>query len=182
MNKFIKTLAAASAISIALAGCSDIQAQPSARVTEQQAAQAQQQKFNISNPIPILPMSQERENLVKRAERINVQNMTGCANVFQAGVLIASYVVAGKVSSLNSYLLSGEQVIRDPHSNQYGNTTLVVEQPDIDGAYGSNAEGVFFFTADTNAYTEIIGDSTVVYSDECRAATSSPLLIQSVSE
>ena len=182
MNKFFKIAAVLLIVPFALTACDMPVAQPSAQQVEQKAAQTQQSQFNKTTPIPVLSMSQERENLAKRATRINVQNMSGCANVFQAGVLIASYVVAGKVSSLNSYMLAGEQIIKDPFG--YGDTKagIVIEQPDIDGAYGANAEGVFFFTADSDAYTEVIGDATIVYSDECRAATSSPLLVQNTNE
>lgn len=180
MNNFFKTLAAVSVLSLTLAACSDTNAQPSARVVEQQAAQNQQQKFNQSAPIPVLPMSQERANAVKRATRINVQNMTGCVTLFDRGVLVASFVVNGKVSSLNSYLLSSEQVIPDPNTSLDGRQSLVVEQPDIDGAYGKNADGVYFFTADTDAYVEWYG--AYLYTDQCLVTTSSPLLTQSVNE
>lgn len=163
---------------LALAACSDSSIQSSARQVEQKAAQTQQTKFNQSVPIPILTMSQERANLAKRAERINVQNMTGCVTLFDRGVLVASFPVAGKVSSLNSYLLSGDQIVNGV-SGGY-TQSIVVEQPDIDGAYGANAEGVFFFTADTDAYVEWTGSH--LYTDQCLVTTSSPLLTQSTGE
>ena len=125
-------------------------------------------------------MSQERANAAKRATRINVQNMSGCVTLFDRGVLIASFVVAGKVSSLNSYLLSGEQVIPDPNSSYENRGSIVVEQPDIDGAYGQNADGIYFFTADTDAYVEWYG--SYLYTDQCLVTTSSPLLTQTVNE
>lgn len=181
MNKFFKTVFAASAISILLAACSDgTKAEPAARVVEQKAAQTQQQVFNRTAPIPVLNMSQERNNLVKRATRINVQNMSGCVTLFDRGVLVATFVVAGKVSSLNSYLLSGEQLINDPNASYENRGSVVIEQPDIDGAYGQNADGIFFFTADTDAYVEWHG--SYLYTDQCLVTTSSPLLTQTVNE
>lgn len=180
-KKFLALTAAILLAPLVLVACSDsIPAQP-ARVTEQRAAQDQQALFNQTVPIPVLSMSQERANLAKRATRINVQNMSGCVNLItESGVLVSQFVVSGKVSSLNSYLLSSEQVIRDPYSSSYGNTTLVVEQPDIDGAYGANAEGIFFFTADTDAYVEWKGP--YLYTDQCLVTTSTPLLTQAVTE
>lgn len=178
MNKFVKAFAVVFPLTFFLAACDGTPAQPSARVTEQRAAQEQQQKFNQTAPIPVLPMSQERNNLVKRATRINVQNMSGCVTLFDRGVLVASFVVAGKVSSLNSYLLSSEQIVNGT-SGGY-TQSLVVEQPDIDGAYGNNADGIFFFTADTDAYVEWKG--SYLYTDQCLVTTSSPLLTQSVNE
>lgn len=181
MNKIFKTIAAATILSVTLAACTDSpSAQPAARVTEQKAAQTQQQIFNQTSPIPTLPMSQERNNAVKRATRINVQNMTGCVTLFDRGVLVASFVVNGKVSSLNSYVFSSEQVIPDPNASYENRGSLIVEQPDIDGAYGKNADGIYFFTADTDAYVEWYG--SYLYTDQCLITTSSPLLTQSVNE
>lgn len=178
MNKFA-VIGALVAIPFILVACDSVTPAAPARVTEQAAAQAQQSKFNLSSPIPVLPMSQERENLVKRAKRINVQNMTGCVNLLtESGILVSSFVVAGKVSSLNSYLLSGEQLVDADLGEYRGN--LVMEQPDIDGAYGSNAQGIFFFTADTDAYVEWSGP--YLYTDQCLVTTSSPLLTQAVNE
>lgn len=178
MNKFFKIAAVLLTVPLALTACDMPAAQPTAQQVEQKAAQTQQSQFNKSTPIPVLPMSQERENLVKRATRINVQNMTGCVTLFDRGVLVASFVVAGKVSSLNSYLLSGDQLIEADLGEYRGN--MVVEQPDIDGAYGQNADGVFFFTADTDAYVEWKG--TYLYTDQCLVTTSSPLLTQTTNE
>lgn len=178
MNKFFKIAAVLLTVPFALTACDMPKAQPTAQQVEQKAAQAQQSQFNKTTPIPVLPMSQERENLAKRATRINVQNMTGCVTLFDRGVLVASFVVAGKVSSLNSYLLSGDQLIDADLGEYRGN--MVVEQPDIDGAYGQNADGVFFFTADTDAYVEWKG--TYLYTDQCLVTTSSPLLTQTTNE
>jgi hypothetical protein len=176
MNKLF--IAALLVLPLSLAACDSSMPAPPARVVEQAAAQEQQSKFNQSSPIPVLPMSQERENLIKRAKRINVQNMTGCVNLLDHGILVASFVVNGKVSSLNSYLLSGEQIVSDPHTSLDGRQSLVVEQPDIDGAYGQNANGIFFFTADTDAYVE--WNQGYIYTDQCLVTTSSPLLVQKV--
>lgn len=178
MKKFLLTTAFLLSPFV-LVACDSSQIKPSARAIEQQVAQKQQSQFNQTSPIPVLPMSQERENLIKRAKRINVQNMTGCVNLFDNGILVATYVVNGKVSSLNSYLLSGDQIVMGT-SGGYSQS-LVVEQPDIDGAYGSNVDGgIFFFTADTDSYVEWNGKYN--YSDQCLVTTSSPLLVQKVDE
>lgn len=181
MNKLFKIAAVLLTIPFILTAC-DIPAKPpSAQQIEQKAAQAQQSAFNLSAPIPKLSISQERNNLVKRATRINVQNMSGCVNLIaENGILVASFVVSGKVSSLNSYLLSSEQIIRDPNISSVAGSSLIVEQPDIDGAYGENSDGVFFFTADTDAYVEWKG--AYLYTDQCLVTTSSPLLVQSTNE
>lgn len=158
---------------LSLAAC-DTQAQPSARAVEQAAAQRSQAQLNKTSPIPVLPISQERENLIKRATRINVQNMSSCVTLFtQSGTVVGQFPVNGKVSSLNSYLLSGEQIV-DGTSGGY-RQSVVVEQPDIDGAYGKNAEGIFFFDAVTDAYIEWGGP--YFWSDQCLATSVQPILV-----
>lgn len=165
---------------LSLAACSDSSAQPSARAVEQAAAQRSQAQLNKTSPIPVLPISQERENLIKRATRINVQNMSSCVTLFtQSGTVVGQFPVNGKVSSLNSYLLSGEQVIKDPYSASMGGSSypgsVVIEQPDIDGAYGKNADGIFFFDAVTDAYIEWGGP--YFWSDQCLTTSVQPILV-----
>lgn len=181
-----RTIGLAAVITLALvtAACSET-AEPTARAKEQAIAQDNQRKLTISAPIPILPISQERNNLVKRATRINVQNLSSCVTLFtQSGTVVGQFPVNGKVSSLNSYLLSGEQVIKDPYSSSSGGSaypgSVVVEQPDIDGAYGKNAEGIFFFDAVTDAYIEWGGP--YFWSDQCLTTTVQPILVNTVSE
>lgn len=169
---------AALGIGLTLAACDSQPRAQSARQIEQTAAQTNQQNLNRSVPIPVLPMSQERENLVKRATRINVQNMSSCVTLFaENGAVVAFFPVQGKVSSLNSYLLSGDQIV-DGVSGGY-RQSLVVEQPDIDGAYGQNADGIFFFTADTDAYVEWKG--SYFWSDQCLRPSGTPLLVETAS-
>lgn len=165
MNKNILFLLAAATLVAPLAACDN-----SRRQTDR-ASEVNQQKQLQATPIPILPMSQERENLVKRAKRINVQNMSSCVTLFtQSGAVVGFFPVAGKVSSLNSYLLPGDR------TEYYSSGSVVLEAPDIDGAYGKNADGIFFFTADTDSYVEWQGD--YFWSDQCLAPAVQPLLVR----
>lgn len=172
MNRTI-ALAAVAALALTNAACSDVK--PSARQQEKAAAEASQQKLMQSAPIPILPISQERNNLVKRATRINVQNLSSCVILFTpSGAVVGKFAVNGKVSSLNSYLLPGDVVVG------YQSAPAVIESPDIDGAYGKNADGVFFFDAVTDAYIEWGGP--YFWSDQCLDTTAAPILVQSSNE
>lgn len=80
-----------------------------------------------------------------------------------AGAPVGRFVVDGKVSSLNSYLtpdslyyeVAGDY-INDSNANE--NEWLA----DVDGSYGSNDAGIFFFTTD-GKYLEWSG--TYLYSD-----------------
>ncbi len=174
-------IVAVSLVALVLAGCSESGAQPSARQVEQAVAQQSQANLNKTSPIPVLPISQEREMLIKRAKRINVQNMSSCVTLFtNSGAVVGQFPVNGKVSSLNSYLLSGEQIVSDPNTSYDGRQSLVVEQPDIDGAYGKNAEGIFFFDAVTDAYIEWGGP--YFWSDQCLTTSVQPILISQSKE
>lgn len=161
------------AAAIGLLGLAGCDAQPNSRQQENAAAEASQEKLLASTPVPILPLSQERENLVKRAKRINVQNMSSCVTLFtRSGAVAGFFPVAGKVSSLNSYLLPSDRAV------SYGTNVGVatIEAPDIDGAYGKNADAIFFFTADTDAYVEWSGD--YFWSDQCLTPSTQPLLVR----
>ena len=118
----------------------------------------------VSNqPSPTdIDYSLERYNLIKRAYWVNgqrekanslpceVEKPLGYIVLFSdRGIILNQFVVDGKVSSLGSYLYSAY----DNNKN---------ELPGIDGAFGSNADGIFFFTVDGN-YIEWTG--TFLYSD-----------------
>lgn len=77
----------------------------------------------------------------------------------ESGSIVGRFVVDGKVSSLNSFLT--------PDSEYYeysaGNYSEINRWlPDVDGSYGSNDNGIFFFTTD-GKYIEWTG--TYLYSD-----------------
>ena len=113
--------------------------------------------------------SLERYNLIRRAYWVNgqrekantliceVEKPLGYIVLFSGNMVVSSFVVDGKVSSLNSYLTPGNV---DSYYGQGG--VLTVEMADIDGSYGENANGSFFFTPD-GKYIEWTG--TYLYSD-----------------
>lgn len=101
--------------------------------------------------------SLERYNLTRRAYWVNgkrekasaliceIQKPLGyVVLIAESGAVVGSFVVDGKISSLNSYLT--------PDSTYYefvygGNGTFRNEWlPDVDGSYGFNDDGIFFFT------------------------------------
>lgn len=177
--KIIFGLAAFAVSVVTLAACDGTATY--SQSTAQKTAVAQEQNQNnllASTPIPILNRSEERENLIKRANRLNQQNMVGCVSIFTPnGVLLYQGVVDGKVSSLNSYLLPGDQL--KTYASSYGAWGATMEAPDIDGAYGQNADGVFLFNADSDAYVEA-GNVTYIYTDQCLKTEQKPLLVQQV--
>lgn len=122
-----------------------------------------QQKLQTAVPIPQLATSAERENIASRAKLFDDTNKVSYIYLISYGKVMAFYTVKGKVSSLNSYLTPLEQLVFGDGSpcteGGYVDSPdcYVVSSPDIDGAYGENAGGVFFFTTE-GAYVEWSGE------------------------
>ena len=75
-----------------------------------------------------------------------------------SGAVVGKFVVDGKVSSLNSYLFPAYE------QNKCNGYEVVIEREvaGIDGTYGTNVSGIFFFTPEGN-YFEYNGP--YIYSD-----------------
>ena len=117
--------------------------------------------------------SLERYNLIRRAYWVNGQREKarmlpspiadmphGYIILFAPnGGVLGRFVVEGKVTSLNSFLAPNSEL----YEINSGNTTVRNRWlPDVDGAYGENDGGIFFFTVD-GRYLEWNG--TYLYSD-----------------
>lgn len=138
----------------------------------------------VSNqPTPTdIEYSLERYNLIKRAYWVNGQrekaNTLPCeverplgyiVLLTDAGGVVGSFVVDGKVSSLNSYLTPDSEYYEKDLGYSSGDySSKSVERysnkwlADVDGSYGENDNGIFFFTTD-GKYIEYTG--TYLYSD-----------------
>ena len=114
--------------------------------------------------------SLERYNLIRRTYWVNGQrekaNMLPCAVEKPLGYIVlftdngatvGKFIVDGKVSSLNSFLTPSAV---DEYVSNGGIKTI--ELADVDGSYGENDAGIFFFTPD-GKYVEWTG--TYLYSD-----------------
>lgn len=140
-------------------------------------------KLAESQPTPTdIDYSLERYNLIRRAYWVNGQrekaNTLICeiekplgyiALFLDNGACAGKFIVDGKVTSLNSFLTPDSEYYEkdtdyksgDPNANfgdRYSNKWL----PDVDGSYGLNDNGIFFFTPD-GKYIEWTG--TYLYSD-----------------
>lgn len=147
-----------------LAGCDD-----SGGVYEDTQNQKESSSTLLSNqPTPTdIEYSLERYNLIKRAYWVN--GMRDKANALvapvadmplgyvilftESGDVIGQFTVDGKVTSLNSYLTPDTT---DP------NLETADWLADVDGSFGENDVGIFFFTTD-GKYIE--WDSHYLYSD-----------------
>lgn len=114
--------------------------------------------------------SLERYNLIRRTYWVNgqrekantlpcqVEKPLGYIALFtDNGSVVGKFIVDGKVSSLNSFLTPNN--VDEVYSSGATKTT---ELADVDGSYGENDNGIFFFTPD-GKYVEWTG--TYLYSD-----------------
>lgn len=177
--KTVLTMGLAAVILLALAsvtGC-DLEASAAPATTTKEDIKETLKtgdKLVSNQPTPTdIDYSLERYNLIKRAYWVNGQrekaNTLPCAVekplgyivlFTESGSTVGSFVVDGKVSSLNSYLTPDSEyyeLVDDGATAQY-NKWLA----DIDGSYGENDTGIFFFTTD-GKYIEWTG--TYLYSD-----------------
>ena len=130
-------------------------------------------KLTEAQPTPTdIDYSLERYNLIKRAYWVN--GMRDKARSLPSpiadmplgyivlltdnGAVVNKFVVDGKVSSLNSYLTPDSELYECVDQYSCENEWL----PDVDGSYGNNDNGIFFFTTD-GKYVEWTG--TYLYSD-----------------
>lgn len=134
-------------------------------------------KLVENQPTPTdIDYSLERYNLIKRAYWVNGMRYKAMSLaspiadmplgyivlLTESGSIVGKFVVDGKVSSLNSYLTPDSEYYEC--AGKYCNTISKENGwlPDVDGSYGSNDNGIFFFTTD-NKYIEWTG--TYLYSD-----------------
>lgn len=106
--------------------------------------------------------SLQRYNLIRRAYWINgmydkaeslpcdVEKFPGYIYLYSGNSLVAEYVVDGQVTSLRTYLTPDSEYYS---TGNYTNEWLA----DIDGTYGENVDGIFFFTKD-GTYVEWTGN------------------------
>lgn len=144
---------------------------------ESEQTSALQQKMIASVPVPNLKTSAERQAVARRAKTWNNEDKISYVYLLDSGRVMAFYVARGKVSSLNSYLNNESQIVRQWMGSSQGSTIQVLPSPDIDGTYGHNVEGIFFFT-DTGAYVEWNGK--YICSDQPLKISQEPLLLRDV--
>jgi len=146
-------------MAVILQGCENQQVykgQGQTQKAEAQFTEDQQAGLIKSCPPPKLTFSLERENLKKRLIRFNNPAKISYIYLTDFGKVMAYFTIKGKVSSVNSKLTTGEQLIEDPFVDYRGGAVSparVVESPQLDGSYGTNGNGIFFFTTE-DVYVE----------------------------
>ena len=166
MKKFIRIAAVICALCIilCLTGCSE----PSGSYKDSINTKANANRLQDNQPTPTdIEYSLERYNLTRRAYWVNGQREKANALVCpiekplgyvilltESGSVVGKFTVDGKVSSLNSFLT--------PDSDYYSCSATNKWLADVDGSYGENDNGIFFFTPD-GKYVEWSG--IYLYSD-----------------
>lgn len=131
-------------------------------------------KLQANQPTPTdIDYSLERYNLIRRAYWVNgqrekanslvceIEKPLGYIVLFtESGSVIGRFVVDGKVSSLNSFLTPDSEYYEIVYGGNW--TKYNKWLADVDGSYGENDNGIFFFTPD-GKYIEWTG--TYLYSD-----------------
>lgn len=169
MKKFICLILVLVSCVAILTGCVESATQERVQI---EAAQSAAGDIVENQPVPTdIEYSLERYNIIKRAYWVNGQREKAmslpCAVqrplgyivlLSDSGAVVGKFVVDGKVSSLNSYLFPAYE-----QDKMYG-YSLVVEREvaGIDGTYGENVNGIFFFTVE-GSYVEWNGN--YIYSD-----------------
>lgn len=176
MRKFIKIIAIICAMCtiLCLAGCAsvDVSAAGSEMDTQNTVNAADRMQANQPTPTDI-DYSLERYNLIRRAYWVNGQREKANALVCQiekplgyvillteSGSVVGKFTVDGKVSSLNSFLTPDSEYYELVYGGTYQRENNWLA--DVDGSYGANDNGIFFFTPD-GKYVEWSG--IYLYSD-----------------
>ena len=164
MKKTICIIAILLAACLFFAGCEDIAAEGYGTEADVSNTLNVGSKLAQSQPTPSdIEYSLERYNLIRRAYWVNGMRERartypcpiadipmGYVVLFtESGGVIGRFEVDGKVSSLNSYLTPDSEWYEqeywgDGDSRDGANDWIA----DVDGSYGENDTGIFFFTPD----------------------------------
>lgn len=168
MKKILSIIVLVIIITLAAVGCDKV-GEGTRQDTNNTRSATNELQANQPTPTDI-SYSLERYNLIRRAYWVNgsrekanalpceIEKPLGYIVLFSGNAVVSRFVVDGKVSSLNSYLTP---------DTYYGylssaNGPYELWLADIDGTYGENDGGIFFFTPD-GKYIEWSGD--YLYSD-----------------
>ena len=122
-----------------------------------QATSRAADSLQANQPTPTdIEYSLERYNLIRRTYWVNgmrekalslpcpISKPLGYVVLLNGAAVVGTFTVDGKVTSLNSYLT--------PDSEYYEYSCENNWLADVDGSYGENDSGIFFFTPDGNYY------------------------------
>lgn len=177
MKKFIAIIMTLAVFLLCFCGSCDVE--PSASAEDQANTVAIGNKLTETQPTPTdIDYSLERYNLIRRTYWVNGQREKAravpqpladvplgyCVLLTESGAVVGNFVVDGKVTSLNSFL-TPDSIYYEMDMDYNAGTDYARGNPwlpDVDGSYGENDSGIFFFTPD-GKYIEWSG--IYLYSD-----------------
>ena len=178
MKRIFKYLAVTLMLAIAmfmLTGC-NVEAISSGSDVDMSNTMSMASSLAQRQPTPTdIQYSLERYNLIRRAYWVNgmrdrastlacpIEKPLGYIVLFAGNATVGRFIVDGKVSSLNSFLSPDSEYYEQRYGSNgfsYGDGNDWIA--DVDGSYGENDNGIFFFTPDGN-YFEWTGE--YLYSD-----------------
>ena len=147
---------------VTLTGCTEVASTNTKKDVEATLNMGNTLAKNQPTPTDI-DYSLERYNLIKRTYWVNGQrekaNTLVCeiekplgyiALFLENGACAGKFIVDGKISSLNSFLTPDSEYYELVYGGTYSKENKWL--PDVDGSYGSNDNGIFFFTTDRQIY------------------------------
>ena len=110
--------------------------------------------------IPNLSYFQERRTVAKWARHWDKPSAACYVYLISYGTIIGYYVSDGKPASTGSFLTPEYR-----EELMYGGGSRNIQLPDIDGCYGTNNQGIRFFTASGIAVEWAGSGASYIYSD-----------------
>ena len=163
MRKLIVAICLVGVFSLGNSGCERSTSATEQRITERN------QKVLLANQPPVsLEWSLERKNINRRTTLWNDANKVSYIYLVSFGKVMAFYSIKGKVSSVNSQ-------ITNPMQRGYNGNPM--PSPAEDGSYGTNGDGVFFFTTD-GTYVEWAGE--YMLADKPLKLSTPPALVRTI--
>lgn len=173
MRKFLSIVAIMLLLTLVFVSCDADTSTPNGTKADAENTINVANKLQANQPTPTdIDYSLERYNLIRRAYWVNGQrekaNTLPCeiekplgyiVLMTESGAVVGSFIVDGKVSSLNSYLSPDSEYYEYSRGDYTAKNAWL---SDVDGSYGENDNGIFFFTPD-GKYIEWTG--IYLYSD-----------------
>ncbi len=157
---------------------------------EQNHTEENQRGLIATQPPPTLKSSLERANLIRRTNLWNDESKVSYIYLISFGKVMAFYTIKGKVSSVNSQLTNTDQLTwkcvkadgtydDNGYCNSFGENVVSgsIPSPSEDGSYGTNGDGIFFFTTE-GTYVEWSGE--YMLADQPLKLSTQPELVREI--
>lgn len=174
MKRIIALILAMLCLTALLTGCDEEDTNYKKQIAENEANAA---SITSQYGVPDINRSLDYENVKRRLEYLNQGNNIGYLYLLSdMGVVLEEVLVLGKVTSLNTYItpMQESQLVKHTGTGGTYREIIVIDAADVDGTYGENVQGIFWFTPD-GVYGE--WDGRYRFSSERLTFQTEPILI-----